>query len=251
MVSHETCLSILVLTEDSANAAHPTLANLLKHMLKQVDPALQTHKVAIEPSDDEQIRLVMRANSWNGKGHAAESARRTLCRTIAEELLRPGNHFVAVHVDGDRRWADRHASENLSRWKTLVEAPIRKLIAGRFPHRGEEQAADALRRLLVLSPFYSIEGWTYQNTTIAAARCCGAHLEEISRWGADRSALDEVYKPKDALPCLRGKHNLELSGRGYPADDVLGAGKSWFVTVWSMHNQTLRDALRSTWDIYP
>lgn len=237
--------SILLLTEDKAKGSHQALTRLLQRMLLQIDPSTQTQRIAIEPTDDERMVLVMRANQWRAKrGPGADGARRLLIGTIATELLRPGNHFVAVHIDGDRRWGDRATSENLQKWSREVERPIRDLIAG---HRGAEQVGPAMSRLFLVTPFYSLEAWTYQHTREARARCCGGHVEEIEGWAANRGLLDEVLKPKAHL-CLEDVHNADLASGRYPADEVLAAGKSWWLTAFGLASSPdLRRALRASW----
>lgn len=244
-MSNAPVASILLLTEDKARGSHQALTFLLQRMLRQIDPCTQTQRIPIKPTDDEQVRLVMLANQWkNRRGIGAYEARRLLIGTIATELLRPGNHFVAVHIDGDRRWGDRATSENLQQWSREVERPIRDLIAG---HREAEHVGRVMSRLFLVTPFYSLEAWTYQHTREARARCCGQHVEEIEGWAANRGLLDEVLKPKAHI-CLEDLHNADLASGGYPADEVLRAGKSWWLTAFGLASSPdLRKALRASW----
>lgn len=236
--------SIRLFPEDKAKGSHQAIIRLLQRMLLQIDPYTQTQRIPIEPTDDDDMVLVMRANRWKEKGGVGADDRRRLIRTIATELLRGDNHFVAVHIDGDRRWGERATSENLQKWSRQVERPLRDLIRDR---RGAEHVGPAMSRLFLVTPFYSLEAWTYQHTREARARCCGRHAEEIEGWAHDRGLLDEVLKPKEHL-CLEDMHNAELASGRYPADEVLRAGKSWWLTAFGLASSPdLRRALRASW----
>lgn len=99
-----------------------------------------------------------------------------------------------------------------------------------------EAIEEALQRILVLAPCYSIESWLYQNTDGSLA-CCqkhhahNGHQEMIREWAGDRSLLDQVSRPKDeALTCVADRHNLELA-MGFPATDVWLAERSFHEAV--------------------
>ena len=98
----------------------------------------------------------------------------------------------------------------------------------------EEACQAALARLVLVMPFWSIEAWCYQNTDVAIRLChehhSGADVSLFQRWQQDRTALDDVPKPKDTA-CLRDRHNRELSSQGFPADDVYLAGTSFAAAV--------------------
>src|SRR5262249_49772005 len=98
-----------------------------------------------------------------------------------------------------------------------------------------------MSRLIEIVPHYCIEAWTYQHTKVARSICierCGRHLETIDGFTGDRGALDEIEKPWDSSQldtCLGKKHNMQLAGPGYPAEDVFLAEKSFHDTVSRMH----------------
>jgi hypothetical protein len=133
-------------------------------------------------------------------------------RQYVAAKLRQEHGFVFFHVDGDRAYRDRRASEN---HRTDADQPLTKLV--------------------FLVPYYSIEAWLFQNTERAARLCPGAPTcrlgcaDKLARWRDDRGALDEVLTPKQEL-CLGNQHNAELAGPGYPLDEVLRANKSLYDT---------------------
>lgn len=212
---------------------------LLLKMFRQVDPEAQTQRVELAPASDSKVRNVMHANRWRASGVASEQARRTMIATIVERLLLSPPAFVAVHFDGDQPWARRASSTVNAAFSNQVVAPVRRVLAGHLDAAGVEKA---LARLLVVCPFYSIEAWTYQHTTLGAERCrarCGHHVGQFEAWATDRGALDEVDKPK-ATVCFGSEHNADLAGPGYPAEAVHAAEKSWRATV---------DRLRASTDL--
>ncbi len=94
-----------------------------------------------------------------------------------------------------------------------------------------------MRRLLVLSPCYSIESWLYQATKELLAYCrqkhdVEEHLQRIESWAADRTLLDEVWQPKKehVLSCIGDRYNEELS-KAFPAEEVWLADRSFFESV--------------------
>jgi hypothetical protein len=55
-------------------------------------------------------------------------------------------------------------------------------------------------------------------------------VDELQAWEADRGKLDELDeldKPKDALPCIETEDYVALAGSGFPAPDVYAVGKSY------------------------
>lgn len=241
-------LSLMLLTEDSAQDAHGAVKALLIKMLKQIQPGLPTHRLSIDPPED-RVALMMHANRWRGrldrtspgrKQPGDDQAWRTFCNTVATELIQ--GHFVVVHIDADQTWSRRTESKALADWRRTVVEQVRVLIASKRP---ADQVAALMSRLLVLVPHYSIEAWTYQHTTEAERQCCGRHLHIIRAWTDDRGALDEVHQPKDHI-CLGNRHNRALAGPGYPADAVLSAGKSWAAAVENLRAcSALVEALQS------
>ena len=241
-------LALHILTEDSAATAHDTLVALVKKMVLLLDPACRTHLVAFEPQGDRE-RRAMHGNLWKSKRHLDQPKIILLGRAIAEKLLEqdvPG--FVLFHVDGDVPWARHDESENVAKFSGFLQTYVRQALdrALRVQHkeRGDTatdeviatQVDAALQRLLRLTPFYSIEAWTYQNTAEARRLCeqnCGRHVDQIKLWENDPGALDEIDKPKDgeAAICLQDRYNLHLATTGFPAERAFEVGKSFTETV--------------------
>jgi len=220
-------LSILILTEDSGEAGYSTILALTGEMLHLVDPDATRDGIEFEPIDNEEARRALRGNAWKDEGPDAHQTSTALARSIATKLLEDDG-LVLFHIDGDRRWSDRKASENLKKFKKSFEVRIRQLLAGKL---GDGKAIEArMSRLVILAPFYSIESWLYQNTE-AAIRLCQKHhrgkdVDRFSAWREDRGLLDEELKPKKQV-CLADRHNRELAASGFPAAEVHAAGKSF------------------------
>lgn len=225
------CLSILVLTEDGGGS-HETITTLLKKTFPLLVPGTGTHRVEFAPQSEREHRI-MHGNNWKGR-RMKELV--DLRRTIATKLLEdeggvPG--FVVFHFDGDRRWSERHTCENEALFEERIQGPVRQLVRdtlarserdGELPYR--------MLRLITWVPFYSIEAWLFRHTAAVRALCCGKgeHDEMLSAWEKDPSALDEVLEPKDALNCIRDKHNQDLA-KGFPAESALRDSPSYEATV--------------------
>lgn len=255
-------LSILILTEDSARDACATVTALAKRMLLLVDGAVQTHRIELQPQD-EDCEWTMRGNHWRSRSEFDRPRIVQLGRVIAAKLLEedpPG--FVLFHFDGDQTWVNRSLCAHLEPFeeflRAYVEQSLDNTLRRKASRRGEEVDAEAIeqrksaamKRLRRLTPFYSIESWVYQNTAEARRLCaegCGRHLELIGRWESDRGALDEEEQPKEML-CFKANHNLELASTAYPAAEVYGAGKSLAAAVDNLRRcHDLRDALVRTY----
>jgi hypothetical protein len=258
------CLSVLLLTEDSGAEAFATFRRLAKELLKQVDPAVQTQPevLAFEPVRNKEALQALHANVWKSNKKDDHGKQVELVRTLATQLLLE-NGWAFFHFDGDRAWADRGSSENASKFKSRIWEKVRLLIqmklkekekqGGKLPASAdtEARATQRMSRLKTVVPFYSIEAWLFQNTR-EAVRLCEAHssgrdAEQFRKWEQDRTALDEVLKPKEQV-CLGAKHNLELATNGFPAREVHSAGKSFAGVVEALNQDVeLREALSRTY----
>lgn len=231
-------LSVLLLTEDSGAQADETLRTLVVKLLGRIAPGAVTRDDAQtwEPASPE-ARAVTRGNGWKNP-RRPELVR---FRQYIAAKLRQEHGFVFFHVDGDRAYRDRLASENLRKLEAMIRHPVRIILEhpparrrgrrkGAEP-RGPMDADQPLTKLVFLVPFYSIEAWLFQNTEQAARLCPGAPkcrlgcADKLARWGENRDVLDEVLEPKLEL-CFRDRHNAELAAAGFPLDEVLGANKS-------------------------
>ncbi|WP_437837324.1 hypothetical protein [Sorangium sp. So ce1153] len=245
MVTREQpCLSILVLTEDSAEGSCETIAALVKKMVLLVDPACRTHLITFEPQGANE-RRAMRGNLWKSRKPFDRQTIVLLGRAIAAKLIEDPIGFVAFHVDGDRRWAERASSENVAKFAEFVSNYVEPGVHNALRRQRDRDAltipdeeidratAAALARLLRLTPFRSIEAWLYQNTVEARRLCqiaCGRHLAKIDAWAADRGAIDELEDPKAEL-CLISEHHPDLAQHAFPADEAFRVNKSYAAAV--------------------
>jgi hypothetical protein len=225
------CLSILLLTEDSAKEAHDTLASLAKRMLQIIVPRCGTHRIEIKPANDEAKRA-MHANLWKSDKPRDHRKLTDLRRTIATKISEadpPG--FVFFHADGDRSWSLRATSENRQKFSDRIRHGVEQLVVSALERKAALEEREAtMARLHLLMPFYSIESWLYQNGRAAIAICHAEHggqdAERFEAWESDRGALDEVEKPKEQT-CLGSRHNLRLAKESFPTDAVYEAKKSF------------------------
>ncbi|WNG54189.1 hypothetical protein F0U59_04835 [Archangium gephyra] len=258
MSSSATCLSVLVLTEDSGTKAFETLRSLAKELLKQVDEYVQTHKISFEPVRNELALQALHANVWKSTKAKDRQKRVELIRTIATQVMLEDG-WVLFHFDGDRAWASRASSENVEKFQTLVWESVRGLVAsklaelrdGSTPQSIEAQADARMGRLKTVVPFYCIEAWLFQNIWEAIRLCQerygGRDVEQFQAWARDRTSLDEVLKPKEAV-CLGAAHNLDLASTGFPAREVRAAGRSFSAVVDALSQDAeLREALARTY----
>lgn len=236
------CLSVLLLTEDSGTKAFETMRSVTKELLKQVDEHVQTHKVSFEPLRDNELALQGSHGSvWKSTKARDRQKQVELIGTIATQVMLEDG-WVLFHIDGDTVWSSREASENAEKFPKLISEKVRALIELRLsksqsnstPQQIAAQASARVTRLKPVVPFYSMEAWLFQNTD-EAIRLCQTHyngrdVDQFQTWSSDRTALDELPKPKEAV-CLGAAHNLELASHGLPAREVRAAGKSFAATV--------------------
>ena len=257
-------MSVLLLTEDSGAEAFDTFQRLAKELLKQVDPSVQTQPeaLAFEPVRSKEALQALHANVWKSDKKNDHGKQVELVRTLATQLLLE-NGWAFFHFDGDRAWADKDSSENVSKFKARVWEKVRLLIQMKMEEHGKQggkspvstdtevRAKQRMSRLKPVVPFYSIEAWLFQNTR-EGARLCETHYggrdtEQFRKWEQDRAALDEVLKPKEQV-CLGAKHNLELATNGFPAREAHAAGKSFSAVVQALSQDVeLREALSRTY----
>lgn len=237
--------TILVLSEDGAENAGDTVKNLTVHILRLIagpgwEAQQRISQVRLEPPASPAVRRTVRAQLWKSKNPRDYRDQTELSAYIADRLV-ARDSFVVFHIDGDCRWTERPGPA-LAQFDQFLQRRVLPIIQHRLgsasPRRGVAPATpplvDVADRLLLMVPYYSIESWLYQHTREAIRMCeqhhRGAHVELFQEWRHDRALLDEVYQPKEAV-CLSDQHNLELSGSGFPADEVWGAGTSFAETV--------------------
>jgi hypothetical protein len=233
-------LSLLVLTEDSGEQGWATIAALLRHALRLVAPGHDERAIRLEPLDDERLRHLSHGTNWKSRRPEDVAERKRLCRRIAGSLVqaaRPG--FVVFHIDGDRAWSARATSENRQKFAELIERPIRELVQRNVGSAAPGAVAEALGRLFLWMPFYSVEAWLYQNTEeairILHEQHGGSHVFLFEAWRQNRALLDEVIAPKEkTVTPLGALHNHALASGGFPAAEAEAAERSFAEAVAGM-----------------
>ncbi len=106
----------------------------------------------------------MRGNLWKSRNPFDRQKIILLGRAIAAKLIEDPIGFVAFHVDGDRRWAERASSENVAKFAEFVSTYVQPGVhhALRRQHDRDALATSdqdiaraaeaALARLLRLTP---------------------------------------------------------------------------------------------------
>ena len=228
--------SFLVLGEDSAADSHLTLVALAKKMFRLVDDSYDWQRIRFEPPESPGAKAALRGNLWKSENPRDNQDRLDLIRYIATKLLEGETSFVLYHIDGDRTWADREASENVRKFRSFIETNVRQFVEHRYRQMGLPPGeAFSSARLLLMVPFYSIEAWVFQNTQagrrlcLEHEECKGQHSALFDAWEKDRTELDDVLQPKEKI-CFKGKHNHRLA-EGLDVDEVYYAERSLHQTV--------------------
>jgi hypothetical protein len=252
VVSERPAAAFVLLTEDTSKKADETLKGVTRHLLRAVHERLRTHRLRFEPAEEGE-RPMLAANRWKSAGARDEPKIRELCRSIATKLGRAKSGvpwFVLFHYDGDRVWSQRYPCDNADKFGQRIRAGVRHVLAtppprpmppkgGAGPREGAaarpaDEVDFLLRRLVEVTPFYSMETWLFQNFEAAKKLCqqnCGGlHVPLLEAWQRGQPRLDEVPQPKEAL-CFRDHGNAELAGPGFPADDLYLAETSFHATV--------------------
>jgi len=117
-------LSIVILTEDSGRDGRATVEALVRRMLHLVTPGYGDHRIDFIPREPREEEA-MRGNIWktDGKNPQEHDRRVRLLRYIARRLSQQ-NTFVLFHIDGDRIWSERHASENVAKFERLIRSAL-------------------------------------------------------------------------------------------------------------------------------
>ncbi len=243
-------LHILILSEDSGGGGRPLRA-LTRSMLRLVDPSYREQRVDLEPEGEEAQRATQ-GNLY--QGHKKPAGHRnlvTIARAVARHIF-DERSFVLFHVDADQAWKSRNTpSDNLRRFHDIVKLNVSRavddLLAKNTSSRGK---AEIMSRLHLVSPYWCIESWLYQNTVVAGALChkhhSGRDAHRFERWEQHREELDEEDKPKAQI-CLHDKYNHELASQSFPGRAVYDVGKSFHETVERLRaSPTLVAALAAT-----
>lgn len=236
-------LSIVILTEDSGKDGRATVQALARRMFDLVVPEFQSHRIQFVPRDPPEEEA-MRGNLWKTDGkNPVEHARCVRLRRYIVRRLSLPNSFVLFHIDGDRPWRERHTSENTEKFQkfraTLPQVADRGRANNPRPRANDRAHSEfppemRLEHLILVCPFRSIEAWLYQNIRVALDICSrehkGAHVAKLQGWKEQRTELDELPVPENAL-CLGKAFNLELATHGFPAHDAYDVKKSFAESV--------------------
>lgn len=228
---------LLVLTEDSSADGPPTIRALLQHVLAQVNSAADLARVSFEPLPDSRASKALAGNVWKSAKKTATAGVVDLVQRIARHLALGSSCFVVHHIDGDRVWKDRDSSENVREYGNVVMRRVRLQLSVWAAKQNRGAVVDEhMSRLLLLTPFWCVEAWLFQNTEEAGKHCTNPGHQcasLLSGWKSDRSKLDEERTPKELL-CFRDKHNAILAGTSFPRGELLLAGKSFAAAVNTM-----------------
>jgi hypothetical protein len=237
-------LSVLVLTEDTGDDAHTTVAAIARKVLLLLEPGLDERRLSFGRAE-ERARAGMGFNCYKSSSPRDYDKKVSLAQAIATHLLVDDvRTAVFVHIDADRAWSTRdeaHLCENARRFDEEVRARVEALLV----KRGQ---VIALERLALLVPFWSVESWLFQNTA-EALRICQEHhprhdsaLERFEAWSQSPAELDELERPKQAV-CFQSKHNARLATQGFPAGRLQRLGLSFAESVARADRPGLRQVL--------
>ena len=248
--------SVLTLTEDGGKdgtRAFETIEALVRCLFKYLDKDCRTSRIDFVPATGE-AREVLVANQYTNR---RDPRRRQLYQLVAAQL-RLGDGFVVHHFDGDRTWGER------DRKNPLEAKPIQKEILDHvralLALKGvtSEEVETMLQRYLRLVPYREIEAWLYQNTEQTRDFACGRPqcgcYAKLDGWRDDRTRLDEVPHPPDALPCVGKRHNKELAASMSVEllESVHHAGKSLAATINALREcPALLDAIERAYNRSP
>jgi hypothetical protein len=227
-------LRVLILSEDSGGGGRPLRA-LTRSMLRLVDPSYREQRVDFEPEGEEAQRA-MQGNLYQGHNKAAGHRKLvTIARTIARHIF-DKRSVVLFHIDADQAWQNRNTpSDNIRRFHHVVKLNVSRAVDDLLvSNKSTRTNAEIMSRLYLVSPYWCIESWLYQNTVVARALCHKHHggrdAHRFERWEQHREELDEEDKPKAQI-CLHDKHNHDLASQSFPARAVDEVGKSFHETV--------------------
>lgn len=233
--------SVLLLTEDTGDAAHAVLVAIVQRILFLIEPSLDVKRLAFSRAD-QRARAAMGFNCYKSRAPRDHAKKLLLAQAIVNHLLgADGPSAVFVHVDGDRKWSDRdepHSCENVRKFHDEILSRVRELLAS----RGK---AARLDHVALLVPFWSIESWLFQNTDEALKICAESRprydsaISHFERWHAEPHRLDEEAYPKRTI-CFEAKYNQRLAENRFPARRVRELGLSFADSVSRVERSSLR-----------
>lgn len=221
-------ISILLVSEDSADDAIPVLKAIVKKMIYLIDGNFKESSRTFEPLASQEARYISHGHLWKSKDKRDWPKQIAFIRALATKLAEGETSFIFFHVDGDRAW---ETSEN----GTVCDhvEPFRRFIAERVSHvvsvrPNSQNTAEAFKeafhaRTLFIIPFYSIESWLYQNTAmgleLSKKHYQGRDATRFETWAQNPALLDEEIKPKEII-CFGSKHNRALAESGFPSSKL-------------------------------
>lgn len=233
-------MRVLILSEDGSSRSEQVVRSLLLSSWRLIRGYFDESAVEFLPADPARAKAA-KANLWRSKQNHDQQAVITLRQYIATNLLISDCSFVYFHYDGDVAWSGRDDGVAKPAPEVFDER-MRTQVFMLLQSHGGAQAECALRRLVEVVPYYSVEAWAYQNTQVAREICLAKYGcvdgGRLSQLEADRGWIDEVEKPKDEF-ALGGAHNLELvESTKFPASRARDAGKSFASFVRSQRDNT-------------
>ncbi len=236
-------LTFLVFTEDGAASAVPTITALSKVFFQQVIPGLDFKHTSFRPVED-RLRSALSGNKWKSTKPNDQRHITDVAQTIAGQLATQDG-FVIFHFDGDVPYAQQGRAENPKKFqKQIVERVYQLLLASGSSIKREPAEAQALLdKLLILTPYYCIEAWTYYNNRVLRNRCTEADFPLLDSWQQDPALLEELNRPWDHVSAGKA-HNRELVEQDFPSRVAIAAQKSFADIVNQLKkNTTLISAL--------
>lgn len=174
----------MLLTEDGSKWADATLEQVCRQIFHWLKPPLvEGPWLRFQGIGDDALRHLLTKNGWKSTRPRDYQKILRLQREVAVALLR--GDFVFHHVDADVVFG-MATSENLERFEVVIRTRVRDIVRGHI--RGsEDRVKEVMSRLILVAPYYSIEGWLFAN-----------HIEP--------STLDRTSQPKDLLSINRGEY---------------------------------------------
>lgn len=225
-------VSFLVFSEDG-NGTLPAVKLLIKKLCQHVLPGLETQKISFEPSDD-RSRHVLSGNRWKSRSQRDEHDIISLARGIATALARE-DAFVFFHFDGDVPYKDKGTALNpqqfqgfINRIRQQLQSPPPRLNNSQpaAKQRSNDEISALLQKLVTIVPYYSLENWTYYNTTTLRDLCKAHENSIIDSWEACPADIEEIAKIFERISAGK-EHNTTLTRAGFPLEIPIRVGKSF------------------------
>ena len=100
-----------------------------------------------------------------------------------------------------------------------------------------EEVDEQMAKLIVLTPFYSIESWTYYNTAVLRTLCEQHEQAKVDGWASNPSQIEEIERIGEQLVDGK-KHNQQLAEQQFPSNVAMQVRKSFADAVNRMRAST-------------